>query len=238
MASYTAVVAGATGATGREFVRLLLQSPRCACVTVLVRSASRAAPKFERTAKGEPIDAAAREQKLKVVELDWEALCSGVADEAKKLAGHHVGVNCLGTTRKDAGGFKGWLRVDRDYYNAFTSGCKAQGVPSLVQVSWTGASPKSWLAQPRTKGECDAYAMAAGFQYLAVLRPGLLDRGDEARTIERVSKRLGVPVISVADVAAAGVAAFEAESKPAAAEVLENRGMRAAVAKARSAAGA
>ena len=30
MASYTAVVTGATGATGREFVRLLLKSPRCA----------------------------------------------------------------------------------------------------------------------------------------------------------------------------------------------------------------
>merc|ERR1712159_244262 len=110
-------------------------------------------------------------------------------------------------------GMKGWLRVDRDYYNGFTHALKAQGVPALQQVSWAGASPKSWIPQPRTKGECDAVSLKAGFQYVGVLGPGLLDRGSERRPFpEGLAMWLGVPAISVADVAKAGVLAFEAPS--------------------------
>eukprot|EP00310_Coccolithus_braarudii_P015465 CAMPEP_0183339716 /NCGR_PEP_ID=MMETSP0164_2-20130417/6543_1 /TAXON_ID=221442 /ORGANISM="Coccolithus pelagicus ssp braarudi, Strain PLY182g" /LENGTH=233 /DNA_ID=CAMNT_0025509765 /DNA_START=29 /DNA_END=730 /DNA_ORIENTATION=+ len=224
-AKYSAVVAGATGATGREMIRMLLGSSRCTSVTALVRSAAKAAHKFEKTAAGTPIE---NKSKLNIVEFDWEALVSEGSNGAmaQKLAGHSLGVNCIGTTKKDAGGMKGWMRVDRDYYNAFTHGCKTQDVPALLQVSWSGASPKSFLAQPRTKGECDAVAMAAGFAYLAVLRPGLLDRGEERRFFpEGIAMKLGVPAIKVADVAQAGVVAFEAPRKPTA-EVLGNQEMR------------
>ena len=198
MADYKAVIAGATGATGREFVCFLLARDRCKRVTVLARDAEKAAAKLQKTAAGAVIDQAALKQKLQIVEFDYEALLSEGSDgvQAKKLAGHSVGINCLGTTKGDAGGMKGWLRVDRDYYNAFTHGLKAQGVPALIQISWAGASARSWLAQPRTKGECDDVASEAGFASLVVLRPGLLDRGDQARPIEKFGMRVSLADLS------------------------------------------
>merc|ERR1712183_846956 len=104
--SYTVVVAGATGVIGRELIRLLLLSQRCVGVTALVRSSSTATLKFEATAAKTPIDAAGRAAKLKVVVFDWEKLCTEGSDGtiAATLAGHSLAVNCLGTTRADAGG--------------------------------------------------------------------------------------------------------------------------------------
>ena len=108
MAEYSAVIAGATGATGREFVCFLLTRERCTRVTVLVRDAKKCAAKLEKTAAGTAIDQDALKKKLQMVEFDYEALCSEGSDgaQAKKLAGHSVGINCLGTTKKDAGGFQ------------------------------------------------------------------------------------------------------------------------------------
>ena len=106
MADYKAVIAGATGATGREFVCFLLARDRCKRVTVLARDAEKAAAKLQKTAAGAVIDQAALKQKLQIVEFDYEALLSEGSDgvQAKKLAGHSVGINCLGTTKGDAGG--------------------------------------------------------------------------------------------------------------------------------------
>ena len=103
---YTAVVAGATGAIGREVVRLLIDSPSCTQVTALVRSAASAEAKLSQTALGTPIDSAAKASKLKlVVEYDWEALCGQGSDGAAAavFSGFSFAINCMGTTRKDAG---------------------------------------------------------------------------------------------------------------------------------------
>ena len=56
------------------------------------------------------------------------------ATASEVIRGHDYAINCLGTTRKDAGGAAGWLRVDRDYYGAFADACKAQGVPQYSQA--------------------------------------------------------------------------------------------------------
>lgn len=212
MASYHAIVAGATGATGREAVAALLRSSRCTKITALVRSKKSAEAKLAETPAGEATDAAARAEKLVLVEVDWEVLAEA-APEAEAWApvrGAALALNCLGTTRKDAGGASGFRRVDLDYYTAFARAARAAGVPAYAQVSAAGASEGSWLLYPQTKGKADAVARDLGFERCWVLRPGLLDRGSERRGVEGCLMKLpGVGATSVAAVGRAMVNGYE-----------------------------
>ena len=232
---YTAVVAGATGAIGREVVRLLIDSPSCTQITALVRSAASAEAKLSQTALGTPIDSAAKTSKLKLVEYDWEALCSQGSDgaAASVFSGCSVAINCLGTTKKDAGGMKGWLRVDKDYFIAMAGACKQQGVSAYAVVSWAGANPKSMIAQVKAKGEGDREAIACAFPHLLILRPGLLNRGDQKRLVERIGMVL-MAAIRVDTVAAALVAAYEGRQDRPAVDIMENAAMQRVAAAAAS----
>jgi oxidoreductase len=187
MTSYTAVVAGSTGACGRDVVAALLNSQRCTKVTALVRPGG-SVDKRAKTVTGVAIDT--KSPKLHIAEIDWEKLrTEGPAGaQAAVVKGHDYAINCLGTTKKDAGGSAGFLRVDRDYYTGFARACHAQAVTSYTQVSSAGASAGSPFLYVKCKGECDDLAMGLGFAKCWVLRPGLLERGDATRFVERVGK--------------------------------------------------
>ena len=74
--SYSVVVAGGTGACGRDVLAQLLASGRCTKVTALVRSRASAERRVETTSSGAPIPADARTAKLVLAEVDWENLCA------------------------------------------------------------------------------------------------------------------------------------------------------------------
>lgn len=116
-ATYTAVIFGATGATGRHVLRELLESPSYSKVLEAGRRVT-------------PVDTLPASAKDKLVQqtVDFEKL------EAEKLSGYdHVYITCvqclvyvcidvetyglgrLGTTRKAAGSAEAFERIDREY---------------------------------------------------------------------------------------------------------------------------
>ncbi|CUG40338.1 Hypothetical protein, putative, partial [Bodo saltans] len=108
---------------------------------------------------------------------------------------HHYVAMCLGTTRKDAGSAEAFRRCDFDYVTAFAQTVRdaaaSDGNQNVLrcfsQVSSQGADAKSWFLYMRTKGEADDFVSQAGlFPRVSILRPGLLGRGDKARTVESI----------------------------------------------------
>jgi uncharacterized protein YbjT (DUF2867 family) len=87
---------------------------------------------------------------------------------------------CLGTTRKDAGSDEAFRRVDLDYVVSFARLAKRSGAKRFLVVSSLGASARSSLLYPRTKGESEEAVAAAGFSTVVILRPSFL-MGDRAR---------------------------------------------------------
>ena len=48
-----------------------------------------------------------------------------------------------------------------------------------------GADRNSWLLYPRTKGEIEHAVLALKFPTTGIFRPGLIDRGENARFVEK-----------------------------------------------------
>eukprot|EP00128_Syssomonas_multiformis_P017110 Colp12_sorted_trinity150504_noHs@3773 len=77
---------------------------------------------------------------------------------------------------------------------------KSHGVQQFQIVTSVGSNPNSWFLYPKTKGEAEEAVKALKFTYTDIYRPGLLDRGEHARTIEKIGKFFmsGIPVSTVA----------------------------------------
>jgi uncharacterized protein YbjT (DUF2867 family) len=96
---------------------------------------------------------------------------------------------CLGTTRRAAGSDAAFRRVDFDYVVAFARLAKRAGAQRFLLVSSLGASARSPLLYPRTKGECEAAIEALGFTTVVILRPSFL-LGDRAE--DRLGESLAI----------------------------------------------
>ena len=181
---YRALVAGATGATGRELVAELLRDPTCREVTALSRNVpSNLAETFP------SMDPALAVGRLTLKAVDWEAMSRDPSPYLAIFQGQHFVAMCMGTTRKDAGSAEAFRRVDLEYVTVFANAVKTMGMGSLQhysQVSSTGANKDSWFLYMKTKGEADEMAVKCKFPRLTVFRPGLLFREDKARWVEKV----------------------------------------------------
>lgn len=177
-------VLGATGAVGTEAVALLSRSPAVAEVVALTRRA-RGPGGFPGAAEGRVA----------------ERVVTFGSLQPADLAGLDAVVCCLGTTAADAGGAAQRHVIDHDY--VLEAARLARAEPRCQYFSLltsAGASSKSLLSYPRTKGQVEEGVEALRFPRTAVWRPGLLDRGDRARGVERAGLALagGVPVRSLA----------------------------------------
>eukprot|EP00049_Salpingoeca_infusionum_P013043 m.243188 g.243188 ORF g.243188 m.243188 type:complete len:261 (+) comp15341_c0_seq1:65-847(+) len=163
-----AIVAGATGATGKPLVELLLRSPDVEQVTTLGRR---------------PVsvpDHLANSPKLKQISpVDFEAL------DAKDFEGHNAAFCVLGTTRKSAGSAAEFERIDKGFAVNFLNEAKKSGVQHCSLLTSQGASSSSWFLYMRVKGEIEEAVKAMAFQSLDIFRPGMLGRGEAARPVEK-----------------------------------------------------
>lgn len=221
------IVAGATGAIGREVVVQAVSDARFGRVVALSRR-TLTPNQFADTFPG--IDAAKAAEKLSVVGVDWEALTVSltpaagchrpasvtVPDESfpegvrAAFANIDCAAMCMGTTKKDAGSAEAFVRVDFDYVVTFISLLRRfspTSVTRYVQISSSGASATSYFLYMKTKGRADEAAVAAGFPHVVIMRPGLLGRKDKARFGERILS-VFLPVMPVERVAAATMVAI------------------------------
>jgi len=136
--------------------------------------------------------------------VDWEKIDTPAelleySDEKDNI---DVCFTCLGTTRKDAGSAEAFKRVDYGYVSKIIDACKAKSVPHYYQVSATNANASSYFLYPQTKGRIDAYAVDAQLPFTTIVRPGLLEREDKARFVEKLGSWFvnAMPVQNVARV--------------------------------------
>jgi oxidoreductase len=192
--SLRAVVTGGTGAVGQHVVAQLLQAQAPAWTVVTVgRRPVTLRPEYG-------LDQAALESSGRLVQhsVDMEALAAPAT--APLFAGANASFCCLGTTRRDAGSAAAFVHVDHDYVMDIARASHAGGVPVFSYVSSQGANANSWFLYMQTKGRVEAGIASLGFPHTAIMRPGMLDRGDKLRAVERAVLAVigGMPVRNVA----------------------------------------
>ena len=149
-----ALVLGATGATGIELVKLLLEDPDYKKVSIFVRRVSKV-----------------QHHKLEIHKIDFVQL-----DKYKDLIKGDVLFSALGTTKKEAGGKKEQYLVDYTYQYKFAKMASENGVANYSLVSSTGANSKSLFFYPRTKGSLEEAIKMLNFKKIDIFQPPMLIR--------------------------------------------------------------
>lgn len=161
----SALVLGATGATGKDLVTILLNSGSYDEVHIFVRR---------------PV--AEPDTRLKVHLVDFEK----PAEWAGKVRGT-VAFSCMGTTLKDAGSKEAQWKVDYDYQYQFAEAAKRNGVETFVLVSAVGADPASRIFYSRMKGALEVAVKKLDFNNTLIFNPGALVRVGTSRKGELLS---------------------------------------------------
>jgi len=163
-----ALVIGATGATGKELVDLLLENHDYESVSIFVRRS---------TGKSHP--------KLTEHVVDF----SNINSFQSAITGD-VLFSCLGTTLKDAGSKEKQWKIDYDIPAEFAAVAKQNGVNSLVVVSSYGASAKSSVYYSMMKGKLEDHLQELQFPQYIIFRPGPLIRENTDRLGEKISVKV------------------------------------------------
>lgn len=160
-----ALIIGATGATGKDLVNVLLQDPAYTEVVSFVRRPGNAT-----------------HPKLQEIVTNFDQL-----DAVAVHVHGDVWFSCLGTTLKAAGSKENQWHIDYEIPVQFATIAKANGIPRTVLLSAFGASPLSKVFYSRMKGKLEAAIDELGFDQYIIFRPGLLLRKDTDRMGERLS---------------------------------------------------
>ena len=168
------LLAGATGLVGAHALEALLEAPDIGRVFAITRR---------------PLGREHSRLANRIVRFDQlETQLKGMTC--------HVGVCCLGTTRRQAGSEQEFRRVDVDYVLAFARTAKAAQAQRFVVVSSAGADPQSKNFYLRTKGEMEAALANVGFVSLDILQPGpLLGLRQQMRPLE-LGAMLVMPLVN------------------------------------------
>lgn len=169
-----AFVAGATGETGSQLVKQLLENDRISKVKVIAR---------------QPLELSSDKLEVKVMD-DFNQI------KASDLAGCEIVFSALGTTRAKSNAEQ-YRIIDHDYPVHIAAMAKEAGCRYFGLVSSTGASASSWFTYPKMKAETEADCTAAGPPSISIFRPGFLvcDR-KERRVAESIGLRCLVPLLN------------------------------------------
>lgn len=152
MSEKSALIAGATGLTGKELVKILLDQPAYDKITVLVRR---------------PLDI--EHPKLEQVKVDFNKL-----EDYKKFFEVDDVFCCLGTTIKKAGSQNAFRKVDYEFPATLGTLAKAAGVEKFLVISAMGADSRSNIFYNRVKGQLEDRLKKLELPALHIFRPSLL----------------------------------------------------------------
>lgn len=162
-----ALIIGATGATGKDLVKVLLEDPGYTEIVAFVRRPSG----LENAGYSEVV-------------TDFEKL-----EDVSDFIRGDVWFTCLGTTLKAAGSKEKQWHIDHDIPARFAEIAKRNGVSRAVVLSAYGASTASKVFYSKMKGSLDEHIANLGFGQCVVFRPGFLLRKDSDRPSEHLMAR-------------------------------------------------
>jgi oxidoreductase len=174
-----ALICGHTGATGQALLDALITSPDYESIVAVGRRESVAH-------RGEP------KLKQHVIEnmVEMSTTKPDIAD------GCNVAFCCIGTTFNDV--FKKskaaeYQSVDFGIATEFAKLAKLSGVEFFAIITGDKSDSKSQFRMTKVKGETEDFVISLGFPRVAILRPGLLNRGKGRRGwMERVGTLWGI----------------------------------------------
>ena len=166
-----ALIIGATGATGRELIKLLLNDNEIEKVTIFARKA----PELEH-------------KKLKIYTIGFNEIINH-----NDLIKGDVLFSALGTTKKDAGGKKEQYLVDYTFQHEFAKIASINGVENYSLVSSTGANANSPFFYPKIKGELEEAVKKLKFKKTDIFQPPMLIRQPD---LIRDAEKSGIKVLN------------------------------------------
>ncbi len=160
-----ALIIGATGATGKDLVNILLQDPAYTEVVIFVRRPG-----------------GMTHPKLSAIITDFDNL-----EQVSGAIKGDVWFSCLGTTLKAAGSKEKQFHIDYEIPAQFAEIAKKNGVSRTVLLSAYGASATSNVFYSKMKGQLEEKIASLAFETYIIFRPGLLLRKHTDRLGERLS---------------------------------------------------
>lgn len=160
-----AILIGATGATGKDLLQLLLKDDSFTQVDIFVRR------KLE-----------INHNKLNIHVIDFDK-----PEQWKHLVKGDVLFSCLGTTLKAAGSKDAQWKIDYEYQYQFAKAAKENGINNFVLVSSSGADPKSKIFYTRMKGKLEEAVKALSFSKITIFNPPILERKNTDRKGEIIA---------------------------------------------------
>ena len=159
-----ALIIGATGATGKDLVNVLLQDADYTEVIIFVRRPG-----------------GITHPKLSEILTDFDNL-EAISEYIKG----NVWFSCLGTTLNAAGSKDKQWHIDYEIPAKFAGIARRNGISRVVLLSAYGASAASKVFYSTIKGQLEEKIASFSFDSYVVLRPGLLLRKDTDRSGERI----------------------------------------------------
>ena len=186
-----ALIIGATGATGTQLLSLLLESDNWDKITTISRK---------------PVLNGENHKKLNQVVIDSFDKLDQTADS---WIGNDSFFNCIGTTRKIAGGAKQFVDIEFGISLKCAELASKAKIPNASVISAGGANPNAWavdwihpLLYTKTIGmKEETLIKHFSFDNVSIFRPGMLIRKyNEHSRLQRFfnSSNLGLPVRTLA----------------------------------------
>ena len=168
MNSKTALIIGATGATGSALVSQLIKDDAYAEIHVFVRNK----PNLEHP-------------KLKVHVVDFNN-----TDVWKDKIKGDVLFSAMGTTLKAAGSKEAQYKIDFTYQHEVAKAAAQNGVAKIMLVSSMGSKSTSLFFYPKIKGQLEDAVAELSFKEVHVFQPPMLERGVFLRSNEKFGIKL------------------------------------------------
>lgn len=162
------LLVGATGATGKDLLELLIKDESIKRIDIFVRR-----------------DIAFQNDKLHVNIIDFDK-----PEEWKHLVKGYLLFSYLGTTLKAAGSKEEQKKVDYHYQYQFAKSAKENNVNTYVLVSSDYASTKSVFFYSRMKGQLEEDIKVLNFPRLIIFNPPILLRKGSNRKAEVVTTKI------------------------------------------------
>lgn len=188
MSPIKALIIGHTGSTGSALLDILITSPDCESIVAIGR---RENMKYKKNPKLTQI--------ILPNMLEIGSLKTDIAN------GANAAFCCIGTTFNDV--FKKskaqeYHNVDFGIATGFAAFAKSVGVEFFAIITGDSSDSKSKQRMTRVKGETEDFVKALNFNRTAILRPGLLNRGNGKRgwleQIITIFGTFGLPVSKLA----------------------------------------
>ncbi len=162
--TFRVLIIGGTGQVGAAVVRALVAEPSCAEVVMVNRRAIAAT-----------VDARVRQVVLDTAAAGFPAEVSKLAQGMVAQGDPVYGASCVGVGQGSLKWSEEELKaLEIGVVGGFARGCRAGSITRFALLSAVGSSAKSSIRYVRVMGLKEETVQGAGFQRLAVFRPGII----------------------------------------------------------------